>query len=63
MNENKQNPEYYAERIFCMIELIKNYCDRYDYISEIDTITPAVEYIYDLSDKLYSYCINSENTY
>ncbi len=50
---NKTKPEYYAERIFFITSLLKKYCMDYEYIYELETVIPAVEYLYNLSDKLY----------
>jgi hypothetical protein len=60
MNTDKNKPEYYSERIFYMLSLLKNYCDNCDDIYEIETIMPAVEHTCKLADKLYSYFINNE---
>ena len=57
---NKNKPEYYSERIFYMLSLLKNYCEDYDDIYEIETIIPAIEHTCKLADKLYSYFINNE---
>jgi len=58
MYYDKQNPEYYAERIFFITSLVKKYCMDYDDIYELETIFPAIEYLYNLSDKLYCHYLN-----
>ena len=60
MYTNKNRPEYYTERIFYMLLLLKNYCQNNRDIYEIGTIIPGIEYTCSLADKLYSYFINNE---
>ena len=61
MFNDREKPQYYAERIFSMVSLIKKYCIDYDDIYEITAINPAIEYLFNLSDKLYCYYLNTED--
>ncbi len=58
MYKDRENPEYYAKRIFFMISMLKKYCMSYEDIYEIDIMYPAIEYLSNLSDKLYCYYLD-----